>query len=325
VAWGDYDNDGRLDFLITGAGVSQLWRNMDSGFTNVPIPGLPGVSFSSVAWGDYDNDGQLDFLLTGTTNGSVSGVISQLWRNTGSGFSKTSIALPGVYFSSVAWGDYDNDGRLDFLLTGATNLAPGGAFSQLWRNSLPLSNAPPAAPAALAATTSGDALILHWSPPVDDHTPSPGLNYNVRIGSAPGAADVLSPMALTGGLRLVPALGNTQTRTNARYQLPPGQTYYWSVQALDTSFAASPFAAEQQFTLAPLLVNPGRLPNGAFEFHFTNQTALNFEVFVTTNLALPSASWTSLGPATPLGGGYFRFTDPAAVGQEQRYFLLRAQ
>ena len=88
VAWGDYDNDGRLDLLVTGytdiGRISQVWRNTGSGFTNVPIAGLPGVGASSAAWGDYDNDGRLDFLLTGTptapTAESHQG-ISQLWRN----------------------------------------------------------------------------------------------------------------------------------------------------------------------------------------------------------------------------------------------------
>src|SRR5688572_28268671 len=66
VAWGDYDNDGRLDFLLAGSGISQLWRNTGSGFSNMTAsvaPGLPGVSGSSVAWGDYDNDGRLDLRL----------------------------------------------------------------------------------------------------------------------------------------------------------------------------------------------------------------------------------------------------------------------
>src|ERR1043166_6007695 len=140
VAWGDYDNDGRLDFLVTGqdaSGVfrSQLWRNTGAGFTNVPIAGLQGVDLSSVAWGDFDNDGRLDFLLTGRDSGF--NPLSQLWRNTPTGFSnvtpQVAAGLPGVRNSSVAWGDYDNDGRLDFLLTGLLGDSTT-RISQLWRN-----------------------------------------------------------------------------------------------------------------------------------------------------------------------------------------------
>src|SRR6185503_19050000 len=133
VAWGDYDNDGRLDFLLTGSGISQVWRNTGGGFSNVTAsvaPGLPGVQYSSVAWADSNNDGRLDFLLTGSG-------ISQLWRNTGSGFSNVTASvapgLPGVSYGSVAWGDYDNDGRLYFVLTGYGS--GGGPYvPQLWRN-----------------------------------------------------------------------------------------------------------------------------------------------------------------------------------------------
>src|SRR5262249_10247772 len=158
-------------------------------------------------------------------------------------------------------------------------------------------------------------VVLNWNAPSDDHTPAAGLNYNVRIGTAPGGSNILAPHALANGTRLVPQMGNAGPGLNAFYLLPPSQAYYWSVQAVDPSLAGSPFAAEQQFVIGPLLVDPVRFEGGAFEFYFTNQSALSFDVLVSTNVALPLANWTSLGSALYLGGGLYRFTDTNAVGQ----------
>jgi hypothetical protein len=133
VAWGDYDNDGRLDILLTGfdasaSPITQVWRNTGTGFTNINA-GLPGVLYGSVAWGDYDNDGRLDILLSGEI--STGEQITQVWRNTGSGFTNINAGLPAVSHGSVAWGDYDNDGRLDILVTGYSST---GSVAQVWRN-----------------------------------------------------------------------------------------------------------------------------------------------------------------------------------------------
>jgi len=252
VAWADYDNDGRLDFLLAGFGSSSLWRNTGSGFTNVPIAGLPKINFGPVAWGDYDNDGRLDFFLTGTSN-YITGV-SQLWRNTGSGFTNVPIAgLLGVFSSSVAWGDYDNDGRLDFLLTGSPDGSSG--ISQLWRNITPVTNAPPGAPTGLALTATTNAVMLSWNSATDDLTPASGLTYNVRAGSTPGGIDLFAGhVNATNGFRRVPAMGNAYLRHSLPLTgLTNGQNVYWSVQAVDTSFAGGPFATETSVVTIPTL------------------------------------------------------------------------
>ena len=65
VAWGDYDNDGDLDIILSGntlsGSISKIYRNDSDVFTDINA----GLVYSgSVAWGDYDNDGDLDVLLT---------------------------------------------------------------------------------------------------------------------------------------------------------------------------------------------------------------------------------------------------------------------
>jgi hypothetical protein len=259
VAWGDYDNDGRLDFLLTGwtrsDAIAQVWRNTGSGLTNVTAtvaPGLPGVECSSVAWGDYDTDGRLDFLLTGDPG---SGRISQVWWNTGSGFTNVTATvapgLPGVECMSVAWGDYDNDGRLDFLLTGDTG---SSHIPQVWRNINWTSNTVPAAPTGLAATQTGSAVTLSWNPGSDIETPASGLTYNLCVGTTPGGSDIVSPNAGAAGARRLVGMGNVQQGLSVPLVSLPNGRFYWSVQAVDGAFAGGPFAPEQSFTVRPFLV-----------------------------------------------------------------------
>ena len=95
VAWGDYDKDGDLDILLTGDGMSKIYRNDGSNtFTEQTGIILQGVSQSSAAWGDYDNDGYLDILLTG--NGPA-GPVSKIYRNNGNNTftEQTGIVLQG--------------------------------------------------------------------------------------------------------------------------------------------------------------------------------------------------------------------------------------
>lgn len=285
IAWGDYDNDGQLDILLTGTTnassaygadpVTQVWRNTGTGFTNINA-GLPGVVMGSALWGDYDNDGRLDILLAGGTTAlvdfdgfmrGVTNLICQVWRNTGSGFTNVNAGLPGVAYGSAAWGDCDNDGRLDILLAGSTNGLFNGGLSQIWRNQTPLTNTPPTAPTGLRVTTSlsvtnnlGTTVILSWNAASDAQTPAAGLTYNVRIGTTPGASDVMAPMASSSGFRRLPQMGNANERLFARFNAAPATPYYWTVQAVDTAFAGSPFAAEQSFTFNTVLTPTNGIP-----------------------------------------------------------------
>ncbi len=136
--WIDYDNDGFPDlFVPNGSSLpSHLYHNEGNGtFSNQDglLPaGLIGEPTGAM-FADYDNDGDPDLLISGATG---SGRLTHIYRNDSQSggeiaFVNLGLNLPGVEFGAVRWGDYDNDGDLDFVLSGATD---SGRISEVYRN-----------------------------------------------------------------------------------------------------------------------------------------------------------------------------------------------
>jgi hypothetical protein len=263
VAWGDFDSDGWMDFAVAGATnnivnavATRIYRNVllpGSGsrtFTNVPAPQLQGIWKGAVAWGDYDNDGDLDLLVTGEILNINAARFAQLYRNDNGVFADSGHAFPVFYNPFVAWGDYNNDGQLDLAISG--NGATGAPFSRIYRNyANGVTNPPPSAPLNLTNVVFRKSARLSWGKGSDANQSAP-LTYNLRVGTAPGAGNIFNPMSLTNGQRKLPAFGNTQERQSWTLTNLIGGTFYWSVQAVDHSFAGSTFSAEGSFFVTNL-------------------------------------------------------------------------
>ena len=242
LAFGDYDADGDLDILISGWDETNrhldIYRNDGLGTFSDIDANLPGLSSSAVAWGDYDNDGDLDILASGYWGGGSNGR-SDIYCNDNGTFINAGAGLPNRYYSAVAWADYDNDGDLDVTISGTTNDA--NALTGLFDSEGTTPNTPPPAPTGLSAVRLGNIVTFSWTAPTDTQTPTSGLSYNLRVGTAVGGNDAVPSMSGANGFRRIVRVGNAGRQTSFGVfldQVP----YSWSVQAVDGAFAGSPWA-----------------------------------------------------------------------------------
>jgi hypothetical protein len=147
AAAGDYDNDGHVDLFVAGVNRNVLYRNRGDGtFEDVTArAGVKSTVWSVAAgWFDYDNDGRLDLFVVNYLQWSPSfdrfcgdpvrklrvychpryfeGLPNTLYRNRGDGTfedvsERSGIAKHAGKGMSVAFADYDQDGRIDAYVT----------------------------------------------------------------------------------------------------------------------------------------------------------------------------------------------------------------
>ncbi len=149
VAWGDYDNDGFVDLVVTNYGTNLLYRNRGDGtFADVSATAGVGAAhgfWGGASWGDYDRDGDIDLYVAGYVKyefdpahlhmktkqydslipASLNPATYQpernlLYRNDGERFTErggeAGVGNTTGRSLSSSWCDFDNDGWIDLYV-----------------------------------------------------------------------------------------------------------------------------------------------------------------------------------------------------------------
>ena len=117
-----------LIFLI--AGRILLAQTFSENFTNEFI----AVQWGDIAFSDINGDGNNDVLITGVDNTTTP--VSKLYKNDGMGNFSEVVNTPfdGVWGSSIAFSDVNNDGSADVLITGCSSLSQEIVIAKLYIN-----------------------------------------------------------------------------------------------------------------------------------------------------------------------------------------------
>ncbi|MBB4117813.1 hypothetical protein GGR32_000085 [Mesonia hippocampi] len=291
IAVADFNVDGYLDFVTHGVEGENLYslkvylNNQDETFTETEIPN-EGIGVSngskSIAAGDFNNDGYYDFVLMGDDANYNSAVKIFTYNSATGGFDKytnpTEIINAGGP-SSLNVIDYNSDNKLDLLVSGFTDV--NGEYltiTRLYENAdTTTTNQAPNAPSNLHAETIGNRIDFSWDLATDDKTPSEALQYEIKVGTTDGGAELAQYVVTTPFWYLT------------FDELP--EDIYWTVRSIDASQAKSGFAptsgvlSTTNYTKTPALAI---YPNPTRAHFYVTEAAQRISIYTTSGQLVQS-------------------------------------
>ena len=283
----DFNHDSYSDMLITGIdgfGNSNTFIAVNQQNKNFSVDysiKMPGIRYGGTICEDFSNNGNLDIFIFGETLGNQ----PLLYINLGGAFIQFSYDFQSVSEARCDAGDINLDGKLDIVVSGknaSENYETWVFLSEVFgyesmvftsssgmaklldydndndldifqgdtilENTITKFNNNPQPPDNCYARTTVGGVKLHWSGATDDITPEKSLKYNIRIGTTPDGFDIRSAAAAPTGKTYLPGGSFIIDTFLIINDLSPG-TYYWSIQSVDQSAAASSFSPVYAFTV----------------------------------------------------------------------------
>lgn len=243
---GDFNGDGYSDLLysgITGGGAGNVTKlseyNRGTGAYIDSAFDVSDIQNAEVEFGDIDGDQDLDFVIVGKNKN----------YNVNDPYNSNNNKFIFRTYLNVR-----NDSAEVLASTTGKKSNTNKTFSS--KAAVYTVNEAPSVPVIIPVTNligvnskvGTYPVELSWQAASDDHTPSEGLTYAIKIGTAPGGENIMGANANTTGIRKVSGKGNVEHNKKWRLSLPIG-TYYWSVQAIDASYSGSEFSVVNKFEI----------------------------------------------------------------------------
>jgi hypothetical protein len=261
AAWGDYDNDGLPDLLITGleasTRIARVFRNLGEGAFQFTA-NLTGIAYGKGIWHDINNNGLLDIIICGAASGVFDNLTTKVYLNTGNNsFQEAAgLGLVGLSYSAISAIDLNDNGKTDLMITGMISSTVRDI--KLYLNGTDVVNTLPSPPDLLSSVVSEGEVILSWNNGSDAETSDNGLSYNIWLQPySDTELQLMAPMADSEtGFRRVSKPGNAGFGNSFTLKDLPSGNYVWAVQTIDSVFTGSLFSNWQSFFIPQYFLSP---------------------------------------------------------------------
>lgn len=244
----DFNADGLLDIVAQGTDedynpVLKVFFNQgDFVFSELDLTAEATSNSSgakTIAIGDLNSDGYNDFVTVGDDSDYNGFTKIFLYNPTDNSFDLVTentglLGIGGAGY--VLLKDINNDSQLDLLVSGFADVdGEYTGVTRLYKNLSTAANTKPEPPTSLEMEVDENKLLFSWSGATDDKTPELGLQYQLRIGTSPGGANIANYKV------------NTSSWMLQLDQLP--ENIYWAVKSIDASKLFSDDSEEAEETI----------------------------------------------------------------------------